>query len=207
MSDLIPYYRVSTKRQAKSGLGLEAQQEAVQEFQARESAIVLASSSPYRRGLLDRFLDQYETVAPQVDETNPDDLAPPALATHLARKKAEAVSARVRDALIIGAGPVGLFQVFELGLLDIHAQVIDSMPRVGGQCSELYPDKPIYDIPALPVCGAQELIDRLLEQIRPFAPGFHLGQEVTNDIQPDEYQSSLLQFRRDLVANPSVAIG
>ena len=68
------------------------------------------------------------------------------------------------DAVIIGAGPSGLFQVFELGLLDIHAHVIDSLKQVGGQCSELYPDKPIYDIPAIPECGAQELIDRLMAQ-------------------------------------------
>jgi thioredoxin reductase (NADPH) len=83
------------------------------------------------------------------------------------------------DVVIIGAGPSGLFQVFELGLLDIRAHVVDSLSQVGGQCSELYPDKPIYDIPALPVCGAQELIDRLMEQIAPFKPDFHLGQTVT----------------------------
>jgi thioredoxin reductase (NADPH) len=83
------------------------------------------------------------------------------------------------DVVIIGAGPSGLFQVFELGLLDIHAHVVDSLKQVGGQCSELYPDKPIYDIPALPVCGAQELVDRLMEQIAPFKPEFHLGQTVT----------------------------
>ena len=82
------------------------------------------------------------------------------------------------DTVIIGAGPVGLFQVFELGLLGIHAHVIDSLPSPGGQCTELYPDKPIYDIPALPTVGAQELIDRLLEQGRPFNPTFHLGQQV-----------------------------
>lgn len=84
------------------------------------------------------------------------------------------------DALIIGAGPIGLFQVFELGLLDVKAHVVDALPQAGGQCSELYPDKPIYDIPALPVVGAQELIDRLLKQIEPFSPAFHLGQEVTH---------------------------
>lgn len=83
------------------------------------------------------------------------------------------------DVVIIGAGPCGLFQVFELGLLGIHAHVVDSLKHPGGQCSELYPDKPIYDIPALPVCGAQELIDRLLEQIKPFNAQFHLGQEAT----------------------------
>jgi thioredoxin reductase (NADPH) len=85
---------------------------------------------------------------------------------------------------IIGAGPCGLFQVFELGLLGIHAHVFDSLKVVGGQCAELYPDKPIYDIPALPVCGAQELIDRLMQQIRPFNPQFHLGEEVAT-VRPD----------------------
>src|SRR5271169_2196672 len=83
------------------------------------------------------------------------------------------------ETVIIGAGPVGLFQIFELGLLGIGAHIIDSLPEVGGQCTELYPDKPIYDIPAVPVCGAQELIDRLLEQAKPFHATFHLGQEVT----------------------------
>ena len=83
------------------------------------------------------------------------------------------------DALIIGAGPVGLFQVFELGLLEIKAHVIDSLPAVGGQCIELYPDKPIYDIPAIPVCTGRELTNNLLKQIEPFGAQFHLGQEVT----------------------------
>ncbi len=82
------------------------------------------------------------------------------------------------DAVIIGAGPTGLFQVFELGLLDIKAHIVDSLPHIGGQCSELYPEKPIYDIPAYPVIGAQELIDRLQKQIAPFNPQFHLGQTV-----------------------------
>lgn len=83
------------------------------------------------------------------------------------------------DALIIGAGPVGLFQVFELGLLEIKAHVIDSLPEAGGQCIELYPDKPIYDIPAIPVCTGRELTNNLLKQIEPFGAQFHLGQEVT----------------------------
>ncbi len=86
------------------------------------------------------------------------------------------------DAVIIGAGPCGLFQVFELGLHGIHAHVVDSMRAVGGQCIELYPDKPIYDIPAVPVCSAAELIERLMEQIKPFDPTFHLDQEVTEVI-------------------------
>src|SRR5580692_7159419 len=85
---------------------------------------------------------------------------------------------------VIGAGPCGLFQVFELGLLGIRAHVFDSLKVVGGQCAELYPDKPIYDIPALPVCGAQELVDRLMQQIHPFKPEFHLGEEITT-LLPD----------------------
>ncbi|HTY50942.1 MAG TPA: NAD(P)/FAD-dependent oxidoreductase [Steroidobacteraceae bacterium] len=87
--------------------------------------------------------------------------------------------AAVTDVVIVGAGPCGLFQVFELGLLGLKAELVDSLPQAGGQCTELYPDKPIYDIPAIPVCTARELIDRLQEQIRPFNPGYHLGQEVT----------------------------
>ena len=82
------------------------------------------------------------------------------------------------DALIIGAGPCGLFQVFELGLLGINSIIIDSMDKIGGQCSELYPDKPIYDIPGIPICSAQELIDNLLKQIEPFNPKIQLGEEV-----------------------------
>src|ERR1700761_5217434 len=80
------------------------------------------------------------------------------------------------DVLIIGAGPCGLFAVFELGLLDIRAHLVDILDKVGGQCAELYPEKPIYDIPALPVVSGQGLTDALLEQIAPFSPTFHLGQ-------------------------------
>jgi thioredoxin reductase (NADPH) len=89
------------------------------------------------------------------------------------------------DAVIIGAGPAGLFQAFELGLLGIKSHIVDTLKHPGGQCAELYPDKPIYDIPALPVCGAQELVDRLLEQIKPFGPEFHLGEEVV-ELHPRE---------------------
>ena len=82
------------------------------------------------------------------------------------------------DAVVIGAGPVGLFQVFELGLLGIHAHVIDSLPQAGGQCVALYADKPIYDIPGTPVCTGRELVGRLLTQIAPFNAPLHLGQQV-----------------------------
>ena len=82
------------------------------------------------------------------------------------------------DVLIVGAGPCGLFQVFELGLLGLKSEVVDSIRQPGGQCTELYPDKPIYDIPAIPVCTGEELTNALLKQIEPFDAGLHLGEEV-----------------------------
>ena len=82
------------------------------------------------------------------------------------------------DAVIIGAGPVGLFAVFELGLLDIKAHLIDILPKIGGQCAELYPEKPIYDIPGYPIVTGQGLVDALTKQIQPFQPTFHLGEMV-----------------------------
>jgi thioredoxin reductase (NADPH) len=82
------------------------------------------------------------------------------------------------DAVIVGAGPVGLFAVFELGLVDIKAHVIDILDRPGGQCAELYPEKPIYDVPGLTVVTGQELTDRLMEQIKPFGAEFHFSQRV-----------------------------
>ena len=82
------------------------------------------------------------------------------------------------DVVIIGAGPCGLFAVFELGLLDLKCHVVDILGKPGGQCSELYPEKPIYDVPALPVVTGQELTDRLLEQIKPFNPVFHFGERI-----------------------------
>ena len=90
----------------------------------------------------------------------------------------EQTAAIETDAVIVGAGPVGLFQVFELGLLEIKCHVVDSLAYPGGQCIELYPDKPIYDIPAVPVCTGKELTDNLLKQIEPFGATMHLGQEV-----------------------------
>src|SRR5262249_44957825 len=80
------------------------------------------------------------------------------------------------DAIIIGAGPVGLFAVFELGLLDMKAHIIDILDKPSGQCAELYPEKPIYDIPAWPVISGQGLTDQLIEQIKPFSPMLHFGQ-------------------------------
>src|SRR6185369_16797970 len=110
------------------------------------------------------------------------DCAPQTVASPLKELSLSEIAAKppiVTEVVIIGAGPCGLFQVFELGLLGMTSHLVDSLGAPGGQCTELYPDKPIYDIPALPVCGAQELVDRLMQQIRPFNPTFHLGQEVT----------------------------
>jgi thioredoxin reductase (NADPH) len=83
------------------------------------------------------------------------------------------------QALVIGAGPVGLFQVFQLGLQGIHCHVVDALPHVGGQCAELYANKPIYDIPGIPFCTGQDLVDRLQQQVLPFKPTLHLGEQIT----------------------------
>lgn len=82
----------------------------------------------------------------------------------------------ITDVIIIGAGPVGLFAVFELGLLDMKCHLVDILDKPGGQCAELYPEKPVYDIPAWPIITGQDLTDRLMEQIAPFKPTFHFGQ-------------------------------
>lgn len=90
------------------------------------------------------------------------------------------------DILIIGAGPVGLFAVFQAGLLGLRCHLIDSLPKIGGQCSELYPKKPIYDIPGFPEIIAQDLIDRLMEQCQPFEPRFSLSQKAEQLVRDDE---------------------
>jgi len=90
------------------------------------------------------------------------------------------------DVVIIGAGPVGLFQVFELGLQGLSSMIIDALPEPGGQCIELYPDKPIYDIPAVPVCTGKELVDKLLDQIAPFEAPIHTDQTVDSVAKQDD---------------------
>ncbi len=90
------------------------------------------------------------------------------------------------DALVIGAGPVGLFQVFQLGLLEISAHVVDALPRAGGQCAELYGHKPIYDIPGTPVTSGRGLVESLLKQAGPFRPHFHFGQQVAQLARHDD---------------------
>ena len=90
------------------------------------------------------------------------------------------------DALIIGAGPVGLFAVFELGLLNLNCHVIDILNKPGGQCAQLYPEKPIYDIPAYPVITGQDLTENLLKQVKPFSPVFHYEQ-LANKIKKQNW--------------------
>jgi len=91
------------------------------------------------------------------------------------------------DAIIIGAGPTGLFAVHQLGIIGLKCEIIDNLNRSGGQCIELYPDKPIYDIPAIPECTGEELTNGLLKQIEPFKAGFHLGQRVEEIKQENNF--------------------
>lgn len=100
------------------------------------------------------------------------------------------------DALVIGAGPCGIFQVFELGLLGVKCHVLDSLAVAGGQCAELYPDKPIYDIPGIPVCSGEELVEALLTQIEPFDTTFHLGEEVT-ELSPQDDGTFVVKTAKD----------
>ena len=110
------------------------------------------------------------------------------------------------DVVIVGAGPCGLFQVFELGLLGIKAHVVDALAVPGGQCAELYPDKPIYDIPAIPVCDAQDLVARLLDQIKPFNAAFHLSSQVTEVRRADDETFHLATSRGERFAARAIVI-
>jgi len=101
------------------------------------------------------------------------------------------------DAVVIGAGPVGLFQAFQLGLQELRTHIIDALPYAGGQCVELYADKPIYDIPGIPVCSGRELIDRLQQQLQPFKVPQHLGQ-VVQTLQPQASGRWLLETDQGL---------
>ncbi|MDP1730612.1 MAG: NAD(P)/FAD-dependent oxidoreductase [Devosia sp.] len=111
----------------------------------------------------------------------------------------------VTDAVVIGAGPCGLFAVFELGLLDLKCHVIDILDRPGGQCAELYPEKPIYDIPGFPVITGQGLTDNLLQQIAPFGPQFHFNRMVT-DLERQEDGSFRLTTDADEVFHAKVVV-
>ncbi len=110
------------------------------------------------------------------------------------------------DAIIIGAGPVGLFAVFELGLLDIKAHLIDILDRPGGQCTELYPEKPIYDIPAYPIINGQELTDNLMKQIEPFGPTFHLGQMAESMTKTEDGKWTVTTDQGTSITAPVVII-
>lgn len=110
------------------------------------------------------------------------------------------------DVVIVGAGPIGLFAVFELGLYDMKAHLVDILDRPGGQCAELYPEKPIYDIPAIPVCTGAELVERLMEQIKPFNPAFHLGQMAEKLEKTPEGKWRLTTDRGTVLEAPVVVL-
>ena len=110
------------------------------------------------------------------------------------------------DIIIIGAGPVGLFTVFEAGLLKLNCHLIDALPQPGGQCSEIYPKKPIYDIPAHPFILAGDLTDQLMEQIKPFNPGFTLGERAEIIEKDDEDQFTVITNRGTKHRAPIIAI-
>lgn len=109
------------------------------------------------------------------------------------------------DVVIIGAGPVGLFSVFELGILGLNAHVIDNLDKIGGQCIELYPDKPIYDIPGVPNCTGELLIKNLLDQIKPFKPEFHLNQRV-NEIKKNDKLWRVITSENKIFETPNIII-
>lgn len=110
------------------------------------------------------------------------------------------------DVIIIGAGPVGLFAVFELGLLNMRAHLIDNLDKIGGQCAELYPEKPIYDIPGRPRITGQELVDDLMEQARPFDPVFHLSQQADSLEQTEDGRWRLTTSIGTVLEAPVVVI-
>ena len=109
------------------------------------------------------------------------------------------------DVLVIGAGPVGIFAVQQLGLIGLKAEVVDNLDKIGGQCIELYPDKPIYDIPALPVCTGEGLTNNLLEQIKPFKTNFHLNERV-QEISKEENNWKIKTSGKKFFIAPNIII-
>ena len=109
------------------------------------------------------------------------------------------------DVLVIGAGPVGLFAVHQLGIIGLKAEVVDNLDKIGGQCIELYPDKPIYDIPALPECTGESLTKNLLEQIEPFKTNFHLNQRV-QEISKEKNNWKITTNKKKLFISPNIII-
>jgi len=109
------------------------------------------------------------------------------------------------DVVIIGAGPVGLFAVHQLGVIGLKAEVIDNLDKIGGQCIEVYPDKPIYDIPAIPECTGESLTKNLLEQIKPFKTNFHLNERV-QEISKEENNWKIVTSKRKIFQAPNIII-
>ena len=109
------------------------------------------------------------------------------------------------DVLVIGAGPVGLFAVHQLGIIGLKAEVVDNLDKVGGQCIELYPDKPIYDIPAIPECTGESLTKNLLEQIKPFKTNFHLNERV-EEISKEENKWKIKTNKNKIFIAPNIII-
>jgi len=109
------------------------------------------------------------------------------------------------DVLVIGAGPVGLFAVQQLGLIGLKAEVVDNLDKIGGQCIELYPDKPIYDIPGLPECTGESLTKNLLEQIKPFKTNFHLSQRV-EEISKEKNNWKVVTTKKNIFLAPNIII-
>ena len=109
------------------------------------------------------------------------------------------------DVLIIGAGPVGLFAVHQLGLIGLKAEIVDNLDKIGGQCIELYPDKPIYDIPAIPECTGESLTKNLLEQIKPFNANFHLSEKV-QEISKEKNNWKITTNKNKIFIAPNIII-
>ena len=109
------------------------------------------------------------------------------------------------DVLVIGAGPVGLFAVHQLGIIGLKAEVVDNLDKIGGQCIELYPDKPIYDIPAIPECTGKSLTENLLEQIKPFKSNFHLNERV-QEISKEENNWKIKTNKNKIFISPNIII-
>jgi len=109
------------------------------------------------------------------------------------------------DVLVIGAGPVGLFAIHQLGIIGLKAEVVDNLDKIGGQCIELYPDKPIYDIPALPMCTGESLTKNLLEQIKPFKSNFHLNERV-EEINKEKNNWKITTNKKKVFVAPNIII-
>jgi len=109
------------------------------------------------------------------------------------------------DVLVIGAGPVGLFALHQLGIIGLKAEVVDNLDKIGGQCIELYPDKPIYDIPAIPVCTGESLTKNLLDQIKPFKTNFHLNERV-QEISKEKNNWKITTSKNKIFISPNIII-